>query len=419
MKLSRMAWNNVFRNAKSAALVFASLFCGLSLFLAVTGLLCGLRPENYVSQWGVSDFALTYSVHETEDLISREMVAEIRRLDGVEELRLTYAACPHVTADIVYDDAVFHDFLLSLDGVGGIDFSDSARLAAYQQNFYSGVFGIDSTYLDEVDKTLDAPIDRDAFEQGKIVLLSQTAAGLIRPGQEITVQTQSGPHSFVVANGFLRDDFRAGGGNERGSAPDLYISQAALQALFPQYRIFRVAFDTDGRQDETILRELKRIAAPHADICVISRYERREKIREYLVTANVLGTGLSVILLLVGVMNFVNTMAVNVSTRRYELAILESVGMTKRQIRRMLSIEGCCYGGVSLALAATVGTVLYAALYRVFSQAAPYAVFCYPFVPLALAAGLVLPICFLVPVWTYKAEARLPVVERLRSPDAG
>lgn len=262
-------------------------------------------------------------------------------------------------------------------------------------------------------------IDRDAFEQGKIVLLSQTAAGLIRPGQEITVQTQSGPHSFVVANGFLRDDFRAGGGNERGSAPDLYISQAALQALFPQHRIFRVAFDTDGRQDETILRELKRIAAPHADSCVISRYERREKIREYLVTANVLGTGLSAILLLVGVMNFVNTMAVNVSTRRYELAILESVGMTKRQIRRMLSIEGCCYGGVSLALAATVGTVLYAALYRVFSQAAPYAVFCYPFVPLALAAGLVLLICFLVPVWTYKAEARLPVVERLRSPDAG
>ena len=52
MKLSRMSWNNVFRNSKSTTLVFASLFFGLSLFLVVTGLLHGLSPENYVSQWG-------------------------------------------------------------------------------------------------------------------------------------------------------------------------------------------------------------------------------------------------------------------------------------------------------------------------------------------------------------------------------
>ena len=57
-----MAWNNVFRNAKSTILVFASLFFGLSLFLVVTGLLRGLSPENFVSQWGESDFAITYSM---------------------------------------------------------------------------------------------------------------------------------------------------------------------------------------------------------------------------------------------------------------------------------------------------------------------------------------------------------------------
>jgi len=136
--------------------------------------------------------------------------------------------------------------------------------------------------------------------------------------------------------------------------------------------------------------------------------------RDYLVTANVLGTGLSVILLLVGVMNFINTMVVNVSTRRYELAILESVGMTKRQIKRMLSMEGCYYWGVSLSLVATVGTVIYVALYAIFSQLAPYAVFSYPFIPLALVAGLVLLICFIVPIWTYKADIKLPVIERLR-----
>ena len=414
MKFSRMAWNNVFRNVKSTTLVFASLFFGLSLFLVVTGLLYGLSPENYVSGWGVSDFALTYSIHENEDLISSEMVSEISQIDGIENLRLTYAAYPQVTVDVLYDDAVFHDFLMSLNGVSGIDFSDPARLESYQQNFYSGIFGIDSAYLEEINKTLDSPIDMSAFERGNVVLLPETVGDLIQPGQEITIQTQSGPHSFVIANGFLNDGFRAGGGKERGTAPDLYISQAALQELFPQYRVFRMAFDTNGQRDENILQELKQITASQSNIDIVSRYERREEMRDYLVTADVLGTGLSIILLLVGVMNFVNTMVVNVSTRRYELAILESIGMTKRQIKRMLTMEGCYYWGISFSLVATVGSAIFIALYVIFSQFASYAAFSYPFIPLVLVSGLVLLICYIVPIWAYKTDIKLPVVERLR-----
>ena len=178
-----MAWNNVFRNVKSTTLVFASLFFGLSLFLVVTGLLHGLSPENYVSQWGVSDFALTYSIHENEDLISSEMVSEISQIDGIENLRLTYAPYPQVTAEVLYDDTVFHDFLMSLDGVSDIDFSDPAKLENYQQNFFSGIFGIDSAYLEEINKTLNSPVDMSAFEQGNIVLLSKTVEGLIQPGR--------------------------------------------------------------------------------------------------------------------------------------------------------------------------------------------------------------------------------------------
>ncbi len=113
-------------------------------------------------------------------------------------------------------------------------------------------------------------------------------------------------------------------------------------------------------------------------------------------------------------MNYVNTMVVNVNTRRYELAILESVGMTKRQIRRMLSMEGCCYWGVSVFLVATVGTAIYMVLYLIFRQMASYAVFTYPVIPLVLVAGLVLLVCCIVPIWAYKADSNLPVVERLR-----
>lgn len=107
-------------------------------------------------------------------------------------------------------------------------------------------------------------------------------------------------------------------------------------------------------------------------------------------------------------------MVVNVNTRRYELAILESVGMTKRQIKRMLSMEGCYYWGVSIFLVATVGTAIFIVLYVIFSKEASYAVFSYPFIPLILVAGLVLLICLVVPIWAYITDTKLSVVERLR-----
>ncbi len=120
------------------------------------------------------------------------MVSEISQIDSIENLRLTYAAYPQVTANVLYDDAVFHDFFMSLDGVSGLDFSDPAKLETYQQNFFSGVFGINSAYLEEINKTLNSPVNISAFEQGSVVLLSKKVDGLIQPGQEITIQTQNG-----------------------------------------------------------------------------------------------------------------------------------------------------------------------------------------------------------------------------------
>ena len=57
---------------------------------------------------------------------------------------------------------------------------------------------------------------------------------LIQPGQAITVVGESGELAFTVATGFLDADFQSGRGNERGTAPDLYIrSWPTVPAIWP------------------------------------------------------------------------------------------------------------------------------------------------------------------------------------------
>ena len=74
-----------------------------------------------------------------------------------------------------------------------------------------------------------------------------------------------------------------------------------------------------------------------------------------------LGGALSFIVGLVGVLNFFNAILTGIIARQRELAVLQAVGMTGRQLRAMLIWEGLLYAlgaaGLALILTLTLGPV--------------------------------------------------------------
>lgn len=101
-------------------------------------------------------------------------------------------------------------------------------------------------------------------------------------------------------------------------------------------------------------------------------------------------------------------------SRKHEFATLESIGMTKKQIRNVLLWEGGYYWSISFLLLATLGTAIYIPIYSVFRKMVPYAAFSYPVIPLLSVAAIVLLVCFVTPVITFKQGVKESVVERLR-----
>ena len=65
-----------------------------------------------------------------------------------------------------------------------------------------------------------------------------------------------------------------------------------------------------------------------------------ENFTQSKIMMNVVGGGIAIIFIFIGLLNFINVMITNVSTRLRELAIMESIGMTKKQIKKMLTYEG-------------------------------------------------------------------------------
>lgn len=127
-----------------------------------------------------------------------------------------------------------------------------------------------------------------------------------------------------------------------------------------------------------------------------------------------LGGAMSFIVGLVGVLNFFNAIVTGITARRRELAMLQSIGMTARQLRKMLMIEGLLYT-FGAALAALVLILLTAPWVGPALNGLIW-FFTYRFTlwPFALILPIFAVLGVVVPVLSGRAAERYSVVERLR-----
>ncbi|MGI6182350.1 MAG: FtsX-like permease family protein [Agathobaculum sp.] len=127
-----------------------------------------------------------------------------------------------------------------------------------------------------------------------------------------------------------------------------------------------------------------------------------------------LGGVLSFIVGLVGVLNFLNAILTSILTRRRELAMLQSIGMTGKQLKTMLIWEGLYYAlgavAVSLLLSIAAGPLLSNVLAGIFW----FFTYRFTVLPILLVAPIFILLGIAVPLTVYRFVSRHSVVERLR-----
>ena len=126
------------------------------------------------------------------------------------------------------------------------------------------------------------------------------------------------------------------------------------------------------------------------------------------------GSVLSFIVGLIGVLNFLNTILTGILTRHREFAVLQSVGMTGRQLKEMLIAEGVLYAAVTIVL--TFILIVATAPFVSSVLNASFWFFTYQFT--ALPAVALTPFFLLLgastPLVTYRFASGKSIVERLR-----
>ena len=145
-----------------------------------------------------------------------------------------------------------------------------------------------------------------------------------------------------------------------------------------------------------------------------SRKKQEEEFSQFRNMFAFVGGVLSLVVGLVGILNFMNAIVTGILSRKRELAVLQAVGMTGRQLKQMLILEG---------LYESIGSILVTVAFTILT--APFAVnllgsmfwfFTYQFTisPVLIIAPLFALLGIMIPYLSYQFMVKKSVVERLR-----
>ena len=437
--IPQMALANLGRNKKRTFTVICSLTLGLVLLTAVYAQNASFDIDKYMSQKVISDFEVkdssiasyftTYDPHGMT--ISKELVQQIDSLNGLEATghlysqMFTHPVGPSALANI---QTYYHanDRLTSIEAV------DPGLAQDYNNMITSGectaiLYGVDGLILDvfsENFRILDGTFDKEKFLSGSY-LLAEAASGAEEKEKETqptysvgdTVELNGRQYEVmgIVAN---ITSLTEGINGDTTQFLSFYLPTATFRELYPDNTIRKVFFDvTDELQPQAEQMLLEYRDSTDKSLTFTSKTTLVEHYHEQTRANTVMGLAISVIIAVVGILNFINSMVTAIISRQKEFAVIQSIGMTKRQLRRMLIDEGLYYAGSTLIASYAVGALAVAVAVRAMLADSWTSTFHFTLLPLVICTPLLIGFSILIPYLCFKNLEKQSVVERLRATD--
>lgn len=420
----RMAKEQLAKDKKKTVVVVLSLTVSLCVFLCLVTLLKSEGPRTIVGNYMNLDLVVENDTLKEENhndwtqIIDETMLEQMKKTEGVKGVH------PIKSAEIMFpwESEVIDKWMEeSYDMWMYYPYEeDRKEHQEHPENFGSFLIGIDETDFDYLNQLLEHPIDKESFLSGETCLIYRNRLEFKNSdltGKEITcAEYGNGEHTrtFKIA-GLTDENYYTGA--LLGMPPTMIVSDRAIEEFADNIYVSKVGIKYEEeyqKETENALMKLMNDSSYYKDFSFDSKIEEAEDVEK--AQGNMMGVGIGVVLILalIGILNYVNTMTGNIQSRQTELAILESAGMTEKQMRRMLIIEGLLFAGISLFLTATIGTAVTYYLYQSMNyRGVPFMI---PVFPVFIMAAIVVVVCVAVPLIVERLIGRKKsVVERIRT----
>lgn len=142
------------------------------------------------------------------------------------------------------------------------------------------------------------------------------------------------------------------------TGPFFIVHEANFGKLVGENRVAKVIIDVKKENYNEVENVIKNISEKDKDIVFKSKKQYKEDILKEIMGQKLAGYSLVFIIGLLGAVNLINTMITSIMARKKELGMMQAVGLSNIQLRKLLQIEGMYYSIVGIITSITLGTAL-------------------------------------------------------------
>lgn len=417
-----MAKSNLGRNKKKVTIVTLSFALSIVLLNSVYTYVTSFDFDKFVADFSLTDFTVSdttvinsYAPYNTAN-VSQDFIREAERLNGLEDIGNVYLWTSKQPLSK-------HDLTkLQELAVSSRDIANELGNYRVRQEHGVNVYGLDDFPAEYV-RVLDGELNMEKWRAGTGVyvtplrMMSDGSLCLYQPGDKICVQQLDGTNKIY--------DVLAVVDIPKALETPLQVDMG-LDYIFPTNELLgnmvsadqpamKTIFNVDNEYQLATENWLKNYTT-NTDTALdyLSKVTLRQTFDGMINMYRLVGGALCAILALIGILNFINSMMTSILSRYKELAMLQSVGMTGRQVKQMLMIEGIGYSALGLICSLLISIVGSLTVVRMMGAELSYFTWHFTLLPVFLCVIPLVLITAFVPLVCYNKMAQKTVVERLR-----
>ena len=232
-------------------------------------------------------------------------------------------------------------------------------------------------------------------------------------GEKVTLRWFDGAEHSI--------DILIAGTSEKSMNEGFYLPKETIEKLWGDMDLtasLTLSVPEYEKVGKSVESKLNNILSRHPDLVMETLQEVKASSANTIHNTSVQVYGVSAFVIMFSIFNLTNTLISRISTRRKEFGILESIGMTKKQIKKMLLHESVLLIIPCLIITVVAGTLMGYLLVRILSaNGLTYFQYTFPFIPLLIYGVCLIITPIIISAICLKIQCRNSLVERIKMAD--
>lgn len=405
LNLRRLANANLSRNKKRTMVTIFSLGMIGILFVVISTVFSCMNPKQAARDTIAEDYCMSIASREGDKMrpelkwtviqqnnpLNNKVINKIKAIDGVEKVD----AFQSITGEVpsVKDPGTDKPMSLSIGGIS------KDQMALINRDIEKG----HATYeeLNSGDKVIATGYILANYPEIKI-------------GDTLTFKFFDGNRTFE------KDMTIIGGGIFAQSVTNFdnfLMSNEAIKKLSKNNLTYYVNIKAAKGKTKTVQSAIENIEEGNELFRLESYEEVLKQWEDTLQLTAGAGYAIMLVLAIVGIMNLINTTIDSILSRKKELGVMQAIGMSNQQMKKMLRTEGFVYAGGIILLAGGLGSILgyLVYLYAESHSLMQIKVYQYPLIQVLLMIFLVVIVQLILTYATTTIVNKETVIKRIQA----